>query len=158
MGAAVKVSVSSVSDRFVSVTRAQVLRLLSTSPRAIEAAILALYARQTTDERETATTQHLNGKGFNAADASRFSFLASKLQEGMHFRHATLRTAAERLTKYAGQLASIGMAKQNAAYLADLEAERAACAAMVEDGGDISRLAAVEDEIRAVRHLISNPA
>lgn len=94
--------------------------LLAADPRAVERAILALYARQTADEQETEATRHDNGAGFNAADARRLSFIATRLQGGMHLRTDTCQRYLPRVAKYARQLADI--ANANAARKAALQA------------------------------------
>lgn len=88
---------------------------LSTDPRWVEAAILALYTRQTTDEQAGGVTRHDNSQGFTAADARRMSFVAEFLKGGKHLtREKALGTYSRRLQKYAGQLARIALAKQAA--------------------------------------------
>lgn len=86
---------------------------LMTNPKWVEAAILALYAKQTSDEQATQETGHDNRQGFNKPDARRMSFVAEFLKSGKHLtREKALGTYGRKLQKYAGQLARIAMAKQ----------------------------------------------
>ena len=93
-----------------TVTREQVIELLNTRPAAAEKAILALYARQTEDEQPTLATRHSNGRGFNASDARKMSFIAEFLRKGGHMKAETCRKHAPRLRKYAGQLVEVANA------------------------------------------------
>jgi len=50
-------------------TRDEINHLLRTNDRAVEAAILRLFALQTTDEQRETTTKYHNTVGFSSADA-----------------------------------------------------------------------------------------
>ena len=102
--------------------------LLDRNPRAIEKAIVALYARQTADEQSTETTRHSNARGFNAADAKRLSFIATFLANGGHLKTETCARYLPRVRKYAAQLAAIANEKA-AVAAANAEAEAEAEAA-----------------------------
>lgn len=98
---------------------------LKTNPAWVERAILALYAKQTTDEQSALDTRYQNHQGFTSADARRFSFVAQFIQKGGHLtREKALGVYAVRLQKYAGQLATIALAK------AAQKAEKAVAAPM----------------------------
>lgn len=92
-------------------TAASIDALLAANPRAVERAIVALFARQTEDEKATETTRHLNARGFNAADARKLSFIAAFLGEGKHLRTETCIRYARIVRKYRGQLAEIANEK-----------------------------------------------
>lgn len=84
-------------------------------PKWVEKAILVLYDRQTSDEQAGGETRHDNAQGFTSADAKRMSFVAEFLKSGKHLtREKALGTYGHRLQKYAGQLARIAIAKQDA--------------------------------------------
>lgn len=84
---------------------------------AVERAILALYARQTTDEQAARDTRYDNAVGFSAADAARCSFVATFLQQTWddgspkHLSLATAERYLPRVVKYRRQLASIALEK-----------------------------------------------
>lgn len=86
--------------------------------RAVQKAIVVLYARQTADEQATEQTRHLNARGFTAADAKRCSFVATFLAKGGNLKDETVARYARRVSKYAGQLADIA-AEKAAAKAAD---------------------------------------
>lgn len=75
-----------------------------------ERAIMALYRRQTEDERLGQHTNELNGAGFNKADAEILSSFAKQLQWGGHLTPRQFDVARRRVAKYAGQLARIAQA------------------------------------------------
>lgn len=70
----------------------------------VERAVLALFDRQTSDERETEDTVYKNHKGFSAADARRLSKAAKWLIGGNHIDGWHLAEARKRVLKYARQL------------------------------------------------------
>ncbi len=93
-------------------TKEQIKTLLLTNNAAVERAMVALYNRQTADERSSSTTQHLNGRGFNAFDAERGSYWARWVQSGRHLTGRHLEGARKMALKYAGQLAEVAVGAQ----------------------------------------------
>lgn len=89
--------------------------LLVNNPRAVERAIVALFARQTEDEKSSDSTRHSNSRGFNAADARKLSFIAKFLGEGKHLKTETCKRYVAIVRKYRAQLADIANAKALAA-------------------------------------------
>lgn len=87
-------------------TRADVVAMLNGSPAAVERALITLFERQTSDEQQTDTTRHENGRGFSAADAGLFSFYAKQIQDGKHLRPGQLNRCRRngRIQRYTGQL------------------------------------------------------
>jgi hypothetical protein len=78
--------------------------------------ILAIYARQTTDEQQAEQTSHHNGVGFNGTDANILSSFAKQIlswQATENPRYPSplspkqLDLARRKMPKYAGQLARI---------------------------------------------------
>ncbi len=96
--------------------RAEILEALATNPRAVERALVLLYARQTSDEQSAQMTKHTNGRGFNSVDARFLSDLARKVQKGWKLSGPQMEWARKLLPKYAGQLAEEAAAKQAAKY------------------------------------------
>ena len=80
---------------------------LENNDKWVEKAILAIYRRQTEDEKATENTQHRNGVGFNSADARRLSYYASYIQKkgGLTGEHKDI--ARKKILKYSGQLTKI---------------------------------------------------
>ncbi len=74
-----------------------------------ERALLALYKRQTEDEQRAGEARHDNGVGFNAFDASLFSYCAEWLK-GSPYLHLNNKFSAKimsKMGKYARQLKEI---------------------------------------------------
>ena len=85
--------------------RIQVRQLLLSNTRAVERAILALYHCQTLDEQQSSSTQHQNGRGFNAFDAEVGSYYARWLLSGRHLTGHHVGKARAIALRYVGQLA-----------------------------------------------------
>lgn len=62
-------------------TQQGIRRLLLSDDRAVERAILALYRRQTEDEKQSGT-KHANGRGFNITHARTGSYCARWILSG----------------------------------------------------------------------------
>jgi hypothetical protein len=73
----------------------------------VERAIVAIYNRQTADEKGTEQTRWQNGVGFNGPDAHYMSYLARWILSGRHLSGKHLERGRKRVLKYAGQLAEI---------------------------------------------------
>lgn len=78
-------------------------------------ALIVLYQRQTDDEQGASRTRHDNDRGFNQPDARRGSQLARKAMTPQLFEPGEVIEAKRMLMKYAGQLARIANAKEEAA-------------------------------------------
>lgn len=72
--------------------------------RWLERAILAIYKRQTTDEKRDEDAKHLNAMGFSASDAHYLSYCAKWLLKGNHLTRHHIDKARERMRKYVKQL------------------------------------------------------
>lgn len=64
--------------------REKVIDLLMNNNKAVENALLALYARQTADERSAKATKHSNGMGFTGTDAGFFTSLAEQVKKSTY--------------------------------------------------------------------------
>jgi hypothetical protein len=82
------------------------MRILE-SPRWAEHAILALWKKQTEDEKRAFITKKMNGVGFNKVDAGFFTYCANWLNRGNHLSGTFLQKAQRRLCKYSHQLSLI---------------------------------------------------
>jgi hypothetical protein len=96
------------------------------SEKWLAAAVIALWHRQTEDEKSTDSTNHHNNKGFTGADAKRLSLIAKCALANKHldkpFSQSTGKKSGKsnawmvgqlqkRLIKYSGQLAMIANQK-----------------------------------------------
>jgi hypothetical protein len=91
---------------------------LETNDRWLLRGILAIYARQTADEKSSNTTKHTNGVGFNGRDAAILSSFAKQIRvwqvteprDRKYSRPLSPKqfaAARKMMPKYAGQLARI---------------------------------------------------
>jgi hypothetical protein len=92
-------------------TKAEIINLVNTSDRAVERAILAIYARQTEDEKASSATRHLNARGFNGSDASYGSYCAKWLLKGNRLTGKHLGRCRALVRKYHRQLVEVADAK-----------------------------------------------
>ena len=116
---------------------------LKTNDKWLVRGILAIYARQTADERSSQTTKYTNGVGFNGRDAAILSSFAKQIlswQATENPRYPSplspkqFELARRSMSKYAGQLARIAEENKVEAEV-EAAAERAAIMA-VERGDD----------------------
>ena len=94
-------------DEMVAKIKAKV----SSDPRWAERAIVALLARQTSDEQEAQTTKYHNAMGFSAFDAEILTSFGQQIQRGRALSAKQLAIAYKRLPRYAKQLAAVAAAK-----------------------------------------------
>lgn len=94
-------------------TRDEIASKLATDDRWLVRGILAIYERQTADERASQTTRHYNGIGFNAWDAGLLSSFAQQILRRQATGRLDLLSPAQiakarpKMRKYATQLAAI---------------------------------------------------
>ena len=93
-------------------TADRIVNILNTNNTAVERAIIAIYKRQTSDEKITQHTHHNNNVGFSAADARTGTYLAKWLLSGKHLDGRFLDKGRSIALKYRRQLTEI--AAQNA--------------------------------------------
>ena len=93
-------------------TPANITILLQSSDKAVERAVLAIYARQTNDEQSHQTTVHTNGRGFSAAHARLGSYYAKWINSGKHLTGKHLVKARQITLHYVKQLAEIAEEKK----------------------------------------------
>jgi hypothetical protein len=96
-------------------TEQQIVTLLDTNDRAVERAIVAIYERQTADEKQASHTRHDNTVGFRQNHAPRLSFYARLIRGGKHLYPAQLQLARKWTKMYRRQLADIANSKEAAA-------------------------------------------
>jgi hypothetical protein len=99
-------------------TKDEIVRNLKNNDDWIIAALLAIYERQTNDEKRDYATKYDNDIGFNCADAPKMTSFAEQVRRwknsrGYNGKYAfplsdkQLYVARKRLLKYAGQLTEL---------------------------------------------------
>lgn len=88
-------------------TADSIKHLLDRNDTAVERAVLAIFHRQTSDEQDSGTTKHHNGRGFNAFHAERGTYYANWIQSGHRLTGVHLERARRMAKRYVGQLAEI---------------------------------------------------
>lgn len=101
-------------------TEQQIVTLLDTNPRAVERAIVAIYERQTADEKRVEHTRHDNSVGFRQNHAKRMSYYARLIISGRHLYPRQLELSRTWMKMYRRQLADIANKKVAAAVGRDL--------------------------------------
>lgn len=71
--------------------------------------LLAIYDKQTADEKRTETTNHNNGVGFRGCDAEFLSSLATRWLSGRELTEKQLAALKKVMPVYAKQLAEISL-------------------------------------------------
>jgi len=82
-----------------------------TARKAIERGILAIYERQTADEKAESRTKHHNNIGFDGIRGKRGSYYARWLLAGKHLTGQHYSRAKDIVLYHAGQLARIANEK-----------------------------------------------
>jgi len=93
-------------------TEQQIVSLLDTNDRAVERAIVAIYERQTADEKQTEHTRHDNSVGFRQNHAKRMSYYARLIKSGRHLYPRQLELSRKWMLMYRRQLADIANKKE----------------------------------------------
>lgn len=94
-------------------TKEDIATKLASDPKWLKAGIIAIYNRQTEDEKSSESTNKDNAKGFTGCDARFGSSLAKKLLAGYALSPKQEEAAKKMMKKYAGQLLKV--AKEKAA-------------------------------------------
>jgi hypothetical protein len=96
-------------------TEDKIVALLDSNDRAVERAIVAIYERQTADEKQTEHTRHDNRVGFRQNHAKRMSYYARLIKSGRHLYPRQLELSRSWMKMYRKQLADIANKKAEAA-------------------------------------------
>jgi len=80
----------------------------------LERGILAIYEKQTWEEKNAQHTIEHNGVGFSGCDGNYLSYTARWLKSGKHLSGSHLPKARNKMKKYCGQLLTIAKEKSNA--------------------------------------------
>jgi hypothetical protein len=92
-------------------TKDRIVKLLNTNDRAVEKAIVAIYDRQTQDEKSTSSTNHTNHRGFRQNHASKGSYYARWVNSGRRLTGHHLANARKIALQYHRQLCEVANAK-----------------------------------------------
>lgn len=88
--------------------KAYILGKMQTSNEWLRKAVVAIFERQTLDEKQTGETKHHNGVGFNGTDARFLGSIAEQMIAGRRsLSQRQLDATRKAMFKYAGQLARI---------------------------------------------------
>jgi hypothetical protein len=90
--------------------KATILLLLRTNDLAVERAIVALYRRQTKDEKAVGGTKHANGRGFNHTHARTGTYCAKWILSGKRLTGKWLQECRQMAIFYHRQLLEIARA------------------------------------------------
>lgn len=91
--------------------KSEIVELLNNTPRAVEKAMLALYERQTMDEKASATTNHHNRQGFSGWTARSGTYYARYVNHGGMLTGKHLEKARKIAIHHAIQLTNIANKK-----------------------------------------------
>lgn len=89
-------------------------RLKVGSPASIGRAMVALFDRQTRDEKDASDTRHNNQRGFSCAHVSKGSYYARWVLSGRELSGWHLENARKIALRYTRQLAEVANAKKDA--------------------------------------------
>jgi len=85
-------------------TPALIKERISTSDKAVKAALLRIWNWQTEDEKYTHSTNQTNGVGFNGVDAEILTSFAEQLSKKNWLSPKQIAIARKRLMKYSNQI------------------------------------------------------
>ncbi len=88
-------------------TKENISEILKNNQVWLERAILAIYKKQTDNEKRIEHSINHNDIGFNRPDANLLSYYAKYLISGKHLTGSHLEKARKKMIKYSGQLAKI---------------------------------------------------
>jgi cob(I)alamin adenosyltransferase len=86
--------------------------LLDRDVLAVERGLVAIYKRQTEDEKESYETKHHNRVGFAACHAQLGTYYANWILSGKHLSGSHVERARKMVRHYARQLYQIALAQQ----------------------------------------------
>lgn len=92
-------------------TKIEIQEKLKTDRVWLVRGLMAIYQRQTEDEKCNRTTRHENGIGFNKVDSDFATGMAKWWKEHKFFTNGQYTAIGKIMNKYAGQLAKIANSK-----------------------------------------------
>ena len=88
-------------------TKEEIQSLLETNDEMVRVGLLAVYALQTQDEKNSEHTKHNNGVGFNGRESEILSSFANQLKDKGYLSPKQIDLARKKLMKYAGQMIKV---------------------------------------------------
>lgn len=88
-------------------TREEIERVLDASSQAVEAALVAIYERQTAEEKASRHTRQANGVGFNKFDAEICTSFVLRIKSGKPLTPNQLPIARKKMKRYWRQLLTV---------------------------------------------------
>lgn len=104
--------------------KTSIQRLLAENDKAVARAVVAIYQRQTDEEKSSQATVKENGVGFNQADARRGAYYAGYIATSGRLTGRHLAIGRKMMMKYWRQLAEIANEKEQIAQARVAEANR----------------------------------
>ncbi len=98
----------------------RITELLRGNPEAVYRAVLAVYSRQTSEEKTSGLALAANGVGFSANDSHYLTKVAKRLQAGQAIPAVEFPFVQERIMRYRRQLLVIALANQIEQHLIDM--------------------------------------
>jgi len=92
-------------------TRSEIEGLIKDNDLAVERGIVAIFNRQTGDEKQDGTVNHHNRQGFSGNNSKRGTYYAKWLLSGRHLNGTHLQKARRICLHHAGQLTNIANGK-----------------------------------------------
>ncbi len=105
-------------------TKEGIKQMLLTNDKAVVRGILALYEKQTQDEKNSQATIYTNNVGFNGSDSKFLSSLAEWYKKTNMLTPKQIAFGRKKLLKYAGQLANIANYKASHVETKESEIEK----------------------------------
>ncbi|MGD9678115.1 MAG: hypothetical protein AB7V16_07095 [Vulcanibacillus sp.] len=97
----------------MSFTKDFIKEKLLSDTRWLEHGVLAIYNRQTYEEKNIEKTKEHNGVGFTSSDARYLTYVAKWISSGKHLSGRHLEKTRRQMVKYSGQLTKIANMKGN---------------------------------------------
>ena len=88
-------------------TKEEILSGIQTNNKWVERGVVAIYNKQTEDEKMTESTNKKNGIGYSGCDAHLMSYYAKWILSGKSLSGKHLEKARKKISKYANQLTKI---------------------------------------------------
>lgn len=85
----------------------EIMGLLSRNREAVVRGLVAIYNKQTEDEKQAETTRHDNGIGFSGCDATILSSIAKQVLAGHRLSQKQYELVEKKMRKYVKQLTKI---------------------------------------------------
>jgi hypothetical protein len=92
-------------------TKEEIRGLLEANDEMVKRSLLAIYALQTEDEKDTESTKHHNSVGFNGLDSEILSSFSKQLLTKGYLSPKQMTLSRRKILKYSKQLADVANGK-----------------------------------------------